>query len=93
MASQMDLDKRGSIEILEILKMYLPLDIDKNGSVDPIEMIGMAPGLEILCQMPKIQEDLKSKRRPKNVKYFGEVVAKKKTSNFFERVLKLWKKS
>jgi hypothetical protein len=54
MASQMDLDKRGNIEILEILKMYLPLDINKNGSVDPIEMIGMAPGLEILCQMPKI---------------------------------------
>ena len=31
MASQMDLDKRGKIEILEILKMYTPLDVNKDG--------------------------------------------------------------
>jgi hypothetical protein len=31
MASQMDLDKRGKIEVLEVLKMYQPLDANKNG--------------------------------------------------------------
>jgi hypothetical protein len=52
----------------------------------------MAPGLELLCQLPKIKEVLASKRRPTGVKYFGEIVPQKRTS-FFERIYKLWKKS
>jgi hypothetical protein len=50
----------------------------------------MAPGLELLCQLPKIKEVLASKRRGRGVKYFGEVTPKKRTS-FFERIYKLWK--
>lgn len=92
MASQMDLDKRGKIEILEILKMYQPLDVNKNGIVTELELLNMAPGLELLCQLPKIKEVLAKKRRPNGVKYFGEVQPKKRTS-FFERIYKLWKQS
>jgi len=60
--------------------------------VNHTELLNMAPGLELLCQLPKIKEVLASKKRPRGAKYFGEVIPKKRTS-FFERILKLWKRS